>query len=512
MRKQKWIEWAFIWTALLLAIGHLIFVLFDYPHLLVHPHLPGDIWPSFIKEGPSWDWKDWIRPFQDIGARGEYRPRFLTNAILLVDTKLHLFCLRYFLTHPTASLSWIATLFVGPIFFYKLLQLWTNSKGAALASVALYLSSIGFLSGFSMAFMPGKFLTSVVYILLFYLLAKIQKQKGGPLFFQISSSSRWLVSSILFLSFFLDEVPVFLIVIIPIFFFDLFYHPLHTKKDIYLFTKNIFWFCFPFLLFLAVVLLWIPLLTQHFWHYSFDYIGSVLGHTMLEKTSPKIFFLDNLLSLLGTAMVPFSLAPPVVSDVIVAQENTLIKLAVLGLFFGGVAYLYKSDPRAPAFPEGAPKFLILRLVVVLLTFVFFQSFLQTRHLPVVNGYYYGGTFSLFFAMFLGILYFRVTGSRPWVKNLSSLFIFLLVVIQISNFRVVNASWVFTHNRWVQDIVRTDGMGRLEAVPLTRGELKQIYGAWKEGKLQGYLKSHSISPGAIYLLSLLRTLSTPSPTH
>ena len=142
------IEYFLIILAAVLAISNLLWVILAYRNLSVHPHVIYDIMPYFTKDGIGFTWHDLVKPFQEMGNPGEYRPRFLTYLISLVDIKLQLFSYQYFLVHPTASISWILSLFIAPVYLYKLLRHFTHSTKAQVAGIIVYLSSMGFLSGF----------------------------------------------------------------------------------------------------------------------------------------------------------------------------------------------------------------------------------------------------------------------------------------------------------------------------------------------------------------------------
>lgn len=541
-KTNEGIEYFFIILAAVLAISNLLWVILDYRNLSVHPHVIYDIMPYFIKDGIGFTWNDLVKPLQEMGNPGEYRPRFLTYLISLVDIKLQLFSYQYFLVHPTASISWILSLFIAPVYLYKLLWHFTHSKKAQVAGIVIYLSSMGFLSGFSTMLVPGKILTSTVFILVIYCMVQIQKlQTGCQSFFEINSKYTAIIFFIIFSGLFLDEVSFMLLFLVPILFLELFYLPVWSKDGIYRNIKNIVYFGLPFFFFLVVVLFVVPVLTEYFWNYNFRYLASLSGASEAAKGA-KTFFTNacgdsllvalykNFMNLFGTAMVPYQISPLIPSIVpgdgchgMFAQESTLVKkLIFLTIFPALFFYAFRNRFQNP---------FAVRLIVVILVFIGLETVLHKRHIPVINGYYYGGCFSVLFSMLAGNLYSLVRGHSRRYRILAPIGLLVLVVVQIDNFKIMNKTWIVGHNDWTKNrygvpyenwdekklstMFNSPDVKRQYELPyparientglLSRAELRRIYASWKAGTLQEYLNQNCISSGAVYLLFYLKNI-------
>ena len=526
-----------------MAIGNFFWVILDYRNLSVHPHVIYDIMPYFIKDGIGFTWNDLIKPLQEMGNPGEYRPRFLTYGISLIDIKLQLFFYQYFIAHPTASISWILSLFIAPVYLYKLLSHFTYSKKAQVAGVVVYLSSMGFLSGFSTMLVPGKALTNVVFILAIYCMVQIQKlQSGRQLFFEVPSRYKAILFFIIFLGLFLDELSFMLFFLLPILFLELFYLPAWTKEYLYRNVKNIIYWGLPFLSFLVVVLLVVPVLTHNFWNYDFRYLASLSGTSDIAKGA-KTFFTNacddsllvaiykNFMNLFGTAIMPYQVSPLIPAIVpgdacqgMLAQKNTLLKSLIFFAVFPALFYY--------AFRNRFQNPFTARLIVVILVFIGLETILHKRHIPIINGYYYGGCFSILFSILAGNLYSFVRWQNKRDRILVSIGLLVLVVVQIDNFIIMNKAWISGHNGWTKNrygvayenweekklktmFNNPEIKKQYEAPyypthithlnPLSRAELHKIYDSWKAGALQEYLNQNSISSGAVYLLFYLKNI-------
>jgi len=477
-----------------------------------------------------------------MGNPGEYRPRFLTYGISLIDIKLQLFFYQYFIAHPTASISWILSLFIGPVYLYKLLKYFTHSKRAQLAGIIVYLSSMGFLSGFSTMLVPGKASTNVVFILAIYCMVQIQKsQTGRQLFFEVSSGYRVMLFFIIFLGLFLDELSFMLFFLLPLLFLELFYAPVWCRNSIYRNMKNIIYFGFPFFLFSIIVIFVVPILTHYFWNYDFRYLTSLGGAAETAKGA-KTFFLNacgdsllvafykNFLNLFGTAMVPYQISPLIPSVVpgdgchgMFTQENNLAKgLIFLAIFPALLFYVFRNRLQ---------NHFTARLIIATLVFISLETVLHKRHIPMINGYYYGTCFSVFFSMLVGNLYSVADRRVSMYRILASISLLVLVIVQANNFRIMNKTWIVGHNNWTKNRygVAYDGweerklktmflsqaakkqyespypVSITHQVFLTKTELHRIYNSWNAGTLQEYLNQNGISSSAVYLLFYLKNI-------
>ena len=110
-------------------------------------------------------------------------------------------------------------------------------------------------------------------------------------------------------------------------------------------------------MFLVVVLLVVPILTQYFWNYDFRYLASLSGASEAAKGA-KAFFLNvcgdsllvalykNFLNLFGAAMAPYQISPLIPSIVpgdgchgMFTQENNLLKSLIFLTIFPALFFM-----------------------------------------------------------------------------------------------------------------------------------------------------------------------------
>ena len=120
---------------------------------------------------------------------------------LLFDFHLGHFLYDYFLIPPTLSLSWIFQLTLYDSCLYRHTQNLTRYKQAPSGSaLAVYLSSVGFLSGVTYGLAPGKSLSNVVYIFTLFLASGLDRQAAPAARFLFFIPS-WRKYALLALSF-----------------------------------------------------------------------------------------------------------------------------------------------------------------------------------------------------------------------------------------------------------------------------------------------------------------------
>src|SRR5262249_4683714 len=210
-----------------------------------------------------------------------------------------------------------------------------------LFGVAIFLSSVGSLSGFTCFFMPGKNLTSTVFLATLLLASEVRKAAPpGRLLFLGGRAKAAALLAVLFLGLFLDEFTALAFGLIPIMFPELFWPPKRGRWwDA---AKNACVFLSPFALFLALVVWLVPVLTVRYLGYRFDFLGSVLSYSDVARPGPHMspakLALENFLSLFGTSLVPDALSkllPDASSTAanLLKQENNGLKLAFFAVLF-----------------------------------------------------------------------------------------------------------------------------------------------------------------------------------
>lgn len=497
-----------------ITIGNLSLLIFDYNNLAVFGQVVYDHIPHFTIDGTAFKWNDFQKALSIMSSVGEDRPRYLTWLIHLFDIKFQFLLYKHFLPPPTLSLTWIFTLLIAPIYLYKLLWKITISKEASLAGVIIYISSIGFLSSFSWFFLPGKPLTHVVFIFVFYCMVVIQQNHTDrQLLFEVNSKYRVIMYIVIFLSLFLDEIPLFLIFILPIMFINLFYRsPSYGKKDIYPIVINFLHFSLPFLIFFVVAILVMPRITSYFVGKDFDFLSLVFQAS--ETTNKHIIgsgfqithFYQNFANLFGMEMIPTVLAPikptaGVLGENIFLQENNLLKNLIFLAIFSPIS-IYVLLIR---------NFLILRLIIATSVFIALQTLLQSRHVRVVSSFYYGSCFSVLFAILAGSIY--SIKNEKYEKTFRIVKVVLLscmIVVQINNFKTQNKIVMFYTAEWMKREYESSRpkfaySSRVVHQPLTRVGLKQLYNSWRESSLKDYLKQNGVSREDIYILFYLKSI-------
>jgi hypothetical protein len=519
------VEVTLLFAAGLISFAYLMSLLLIYDNSFVHPDFYRYILQETLKDGLPIQWHDLINSFQ-LRSPGEFRPRFLAYLIQAIDQKLRLFSYDYFLIPPTFSpVSWLLELVVGPYFLFKAVQNLTENRQAALAATVVYMSTTGFLSGVTMVLLQGKNLSNVILILCIYLASEISKRKAGEQHLCRSPGTRkYLLLALMFLGLFLDEMPIFVFAAIPALFPELFIpHGLRVSEWRRLLTNGLF-FCIPAFLFAALVLFVVPEITERYFDFRFDYLGNTLlvgentrgAKSLLEGPYARFSWdlvFQNAMTLFGVAAVPSQLSPFIKSDHGNYPGTQVANVAKWIFVIGtlAIAAALATYGKPPA------RYYLRTLSIVLFGFFVFLTLLLVRHIPVATGYYYGAIYAVLFAVFIGLCYGALSPSSPTLRATVAVGALFLVVIGTSNFSEVNRGWIVTHNETLVRGSFQSAVHLAEPRKLRRGELLEIWHAWKSGDLTRYLDVTPISTGAVYLVAELQALDrvrlgTDPPRH
>lgn len=495
----------------LIGIYFFIFLLQDYNHTFVHPDYYRYILQENLRDGLGISWHDALNSLQ-LRSPGEFRPRFLAYGIQAVDQKLRLFAYNYFLVYPTlAPIAWFLQLIIGPYYLYKGILNLTQKHQAAAISLIVYFTSIGFLSGFTMGLLQGKALANVALIISFFLMTDINKQRN-TLLYETAGLKKYALLLTIFFSLFIDELPIFIFVFLPMMFNKFFFTTLSNKNAVKRMIKNGLFFCLPGFLFLLTVLCIVPALTKKYFGFNFDYLANTL--VMGKNTHGAVsffhgpyaswscsFIISNILTMFGMSLVPWQISPLTLSgygDYYGGQVNNIAKILILISFILSVIWLTSKATRIRSS--------LIGLLAAFGLYMLFLSLLLIRHIPTATGYYYGAPFAVFFALLIGISHYAALQLSKYIKFISFIAILSIICIQIDNFIQINRGWIKTHN---EDIARPSFEHELSLSPpgpVSKKELINIWQAWKQGKLEKYLRENKISSGAIYLVFELRTLN------
>jgi hypothetical protein len=516
---------ALIVLALVIAIGHFLYIIGDYRNLFVHPDYHQSILRQSTNGGLGFGVQDLINSFQ-LRSENEFRPRWLAYFIQAIDQKVRLFLYDYMPVHPTVQpLAWLLQLVVAPFCLYRLLKNLTADRLAGLAGVAVYLSSIGFLSGFTMALLQGKTLSNVVFLIALYAASVAARRlQSDQLLIESPGISKFLLWLALFVGLFVDEMPIAAFAIVPLVFWSHFLPAWSGttrpwRARIAAFFSNGIVFMLPFVVFVVIAVVVAPIMTRYFWGYDFDYLGDTLhlggntrsGTSLTDGPNGSLtlgLVFENLTTLFGLSLVPWWISPLTQSrfgEYPGGQVTNLPKIAILLLFFGfaGVA-AWRTHGSLGRSLQG--------LLIAIALFIFFLSILSIRHIPIVTGYYYGAGFAALFALLIGMLFKGSTLMLPNARPFAALAVVAIVAIQIINFAPINDGWVFMHNeRGMRVLVARMRPGLQKRLPLTppkdlsASELNSIWTAWKRDRMDDYLKDNKVSPAAIYEVFELREL-------
>ena len=507
--------------ALLLAIGYIGVVLSDYSRVYVHPDAHQVLLPQTLRSGLAFGVHDLTNIFQ-LRAPGEFRPRWATYLIQAIDQKLRLYLYPWMPLHPTfAPITWLIQLAIAPYLLYRLLAAMTEDRLAALAGVAVYVSAIGFLCGFTMSSLPGKALSNACFIIAFFFAFKaVQRLGPRQTLVEAPGASKYLLLVTLLIGLFVDEMPIAGLFLIPLTFWPHFV-PLSLRPGrIGAALANGAFFALPLVVFLLLVVVVMPPFIQTWFGFEFDYLSETLLINGTQRTGTSLVnglfasltpwtVLENVTNLFGLSLLPrqvSELTPSPFGQYPGGQVTNLPKIVVLLAFFGLAAFVAVRT-RAP-FARYARGY----LVALALFFVFLTA-LSIRHIPTVTGYYYGAGFAALFAILIGLLVAGLSRLAPLARPLAALAVLGIVAVQIDNFEPINAGWIYHHNElWTRRLLSDMERARQWDLPvtpsqsLTATEVNGIWAAWKQGRMNGYLREHPLTPAALYEVLELRELN------
>lgn len=515
-QERRWEQLAVILLTVagLGIVALLIFYFADYGNWFIHPHQFEIHLSQLLDGGPDAGLRGFLNIFRQFDPT-ENRPRFLAYAIIWANLHLRMGLYEFFVLFPPLSIGWILELLVGPYLLFRLVRNMSQSSAAGWVALIVYVTSIGFLSGFAMALMPSKPLTNVVFIATLWLLSEARRSATqGHLLHEVPHGRRYMVAlgGVLLAGLFLDEVPLFAFLLPLLFYGELFFPPKLDRAGLGSAARAGLPLIVPPLLFLFLVVLVLPLITQKLFGYRFDLIGSVLVNREAAD-SGKTFFsgkhygfdweslASNFASLIGTALVPWRIAPlaahPSGGGVVTGMQLSAGVFGISALFVAAALVLGRKGLR-PAAPY------LLRSSGCALLFILFMSLLSGRHVPFITGYVYGCGLAVFLAMIVGLGY-AAAASAPARVAVAACAAYMGVV-QLANFDAINRNWIAVHN---EKLTRPSYEKTLpiaqDGRATTRQEINAIWEAWRRGELDSYLSRNLISSGSVFLIFELRHL-------
>ena len=511
-----------IWATLAAGVAYGFFtlcLLADWDNAVVHPHFFVNNMPALVGDHLSLRAKDFLNVFYPFAAWLEYRPRFLAYLILLLDYHLRFLLYDRILIPPTLSIAWPLQLAAGSYFLYKLMLNLTRDKQAAWLTLTVYLSSVGFLSGFSVAFMPSKPLSNVVYILALYLASRLDRRRAaGRLLFTGPGAEKYLLLTLLLLGTFLDEMPFFAFALLPVMFPDRFLPSRWTARGLREAALNAGILAAPFVVFLFLTLVVTPTITEHFFHYRFDYVSTILNRNLTAlKTPPTEGPLGdlsaqtvayNVLALFGSAVVPLETSRVLHlfsgQDLARPSAELAVYMIVVPTFLLALAALAFCKPWL----KPRHRILMARSGAAMIAFVLFFAAVESRKGGWAYGLYYGSVFAVPFALLLGIWFAAIRRERIVLRASFAALAAAVVVLQIHNMTIAQRGFAEEHN--AMSVEYFAGRATVDAsLPVDRAALEGIWRAWREGHLEERLQSAAIPAGAVYLAGRAQLHRSPA---
>ena len=221
-----------------------------------------------------------------------------------------------------------------------------------------------------------------------------------------------------------------------------------------------------------------------------------------------IYSYKNFMALFGPIIIPNFLAPFVpdikAQGAIVEQENNFIKvLIVLFFLISLLYYTYQKRFRQT---------ILLRVLLTMPFFFIAHTILNSWHLPVTIGYYYGSNFSL-----LATLLIASIGKEGQMlgDRMTSFFVGVvgaLIIIQSTNFHLINQNNIDIHGKISKSMLppfKKDlpyhPMFRENGHFLDKKEIALIWQKWKAKKLPDYIKNNKINISSLFLVTDLGIL-------
>jgi len=491
----------------LAAAAVAVFYLCEGEHVAVHVGWYRDNMPFLTYGDGNFGSEEFLKQFRNFGGWIEFRARFLTYFFLTLDHYLRFFLYQYARIPKGLSILYVPEL-VSVFLFYKLIRNITGHKISSLLGAAFYVTSIGFTSGLSLMFMPGKPMTNFIFIIVAYLCSEMWRRDRDRLFIEQPLGLQIAVLATMFIGFNFDEGDFFAPVIAPLLFPSLFWRrgclPGITARN----CRNILVYILPVPCFLFFVLVVVPHITRTFYGYDFDFISTVLGthdprmheadYGLVGRFTIATLY-SNFLAQVGTVVVPWWLA----SDLAVGARGVVKELWLAMLVAGAVVL--------PMLTRYAGARLAYRSLLLLGLNVLFSALLNGRHGVVVDGYYYGSAIAVFTSLSLALACHAACLHRPNVRRSAIVLAALPIFVQIGNAVKFERDNQRLYDGLVLEFYAkspSDIRPLFAALDPHRGvsteELDWIWRLWKEGKWDE-LRTADISPGAVYLVAELRRM-------
>lgn len=375
----------FIFFTSLLAVLFYLFITYDF--IWIHPEIIFYLDPIAFRSGTALSWKD-ISLALDVGSFDLVgRIRLLDHFFIILNAKFRYFIWLYYPQLKVISLTW-GLCIISLYFFYQFLNNYTRDARLSFQVTLLFLFSPGFLSNITMLFRPAKPLALCCFALSLWLFEKFKKQlkpstfePRTPFFYPYLCALTLLI----FLGYYADETTFFIPVALMVFNFPVFYRWFKTVKiyPILIFSTIPF-----FLLFSHFILtLWINQLN---FGYTFSMFDIMHYNQKAENWNPILliskFCINFILSISSHFYnFNFSINPHEFSGIYFSNAVILLIL---------ITALILPRPQQRLLRNGW---------IGLILYAGFHTILHTKHMDIAAVFYYGISFSFFYAVLVRCL-------------------------------------------------------------------------------------------------------------
>lgn len=348
---------------------------------------------SALRTGPSLTWRDSVLALNSTRLDGASRPRVISYFAYIVALKTRLWLWQFVTPHPSFSPMWLLTLVVAPLLLFRTLRRVAGARAAAVG-VSLYLLSPGCLSGGLFFFHPAKPLTAVLVIVMWSLCVRIAEEGtcahcGTP----TAGGRRWrVVACLIALAPFVDETAVF-VACVPVVWLWPYFRPSGGRRAL----RNWSWIAAPLIGAIVTILVVAPTVSSVAVGHRFDMVGDFRDATHWQRLNVT-HVLWQISAQFGAQLVPWSsshMRVPVAEGASVWWQAWLAIAALAGV----IRFALTSSTLAPSICRVV---WLCVLCVVLQTVVFVVHDFEL----VASSFYYGSSFSVWFALLAALLYAR----------------------------------------------------------------------------------------------------------